>query len=1149
MPPTHGRPRDKGGTDHRNLTAKEFESSNSTTSVFLGGAQKSWMIGLPPVTSQTPHTLTGRANPNARRSVSAANQASETLAGIHQAAASHQAVNRRPSAAISPSQVTPKTVSPSGARSKNPQSIVDTVLPSPAPSDEPRQGSVLIIDAEDETDKEEGEAQHQSEDRQENIVEEHSGVEEFENRIRDSESHNNSPMSFSADITPESVQNVPSNSARKRIQENESSARKRFQSVQGSPSERMPQSPLAHDMTAVDSASPAPSERSPSVSVATTFLAQLTQRAETIRQRHGQPIELSRLGLLRDAAECQDYFYFIMHQLFCMNSPKVAINPSSVFGFTPEHQAGLVLLERLLLPNSQLTDDAVYWFSIFPLPIEALFLQWPGLRKTYDRVLSCLAKLPRHWFQMRDHCQRRNYPPIIDEMIDLLAVDSMVLQRVMCRAIMRDIWKGAHDACYNEAEKLFSKNQQEFQSRLSVVGTPAAWTSARIAAHNHTLAISYQQLRVQHQQHPPPQLTRPNQQHHHHFQQVGGRTPAINTMMAPPQQVHIGVTSARNINTARALSQPASNPSSPSPVSPVATFTQAPLQGLANNLDRQRVVPSSPSATALPTIQSIRTSSTAWHPSASHFQSGRAVLQSNGRVLRPNQPSSMILSPTAVESPSATRNYPHGTHQREHPSRYTFSTPSPSVDSFSARPNTDGLQAVASRYAAAHLQSGIQNTPQHPNATFQMPRQGGTSSFGGNLSLYGIAGPNSPQVGMNQASPHYTTGSPNQAAVSQFILPPQGHVPLTVEPSNTVSSALHQAQARSPNCISVDSSGKPTSIKDCFGYVRYLDVIPNRLNAKRRHIKWTIVLPQEMIDLLVHETEVSNGAPPMRKIRAGARLCRIRCIKTNEGDTLKESEWVVADNVWPSGVAILVNGKALEIRKKFHHGKDLPIDVTKHLRQGQNVISVAMTCQRSNENMSYELGLETIQITDSSRIKEEMAMLDETDALQRILKHSRPKDPEVQVVDPTILLDLTDPYTSRIFNLPVRGKLCRHNQCFDLDVFLQTRGRKTPNSLPSPEYFKCPVCGMDARPQSLVMDLFFRKLRTELEQSHRLDVKAVLLGEQGDWTIREEEDVGEPGDGSGKRGSSGAGAAANASARAGRLSIPANSEIIEIDDD
>lgn len=163
--------------------------------------------------------------------------------------------------------------------------------------------------------------------------------------------------------------------------------------------------------------------------------------------------------------------------------------------------------------------------------------------------------------------------------------------------------------------------------------------------------------------------------------------------------------------------------------------------------------------------------------------------------------------------------------------------------------------------------------------------------------------------------------------------------------------------------------------------------------------------------------------------------------------------------------------------------------------------------------------------------------------MKRIEEHLTSVDPEIQIVNSAVVLDLTDPFTSRIYETPARGKTCRHHQCFDLDVFLQTRGNKSASQPATPEQFKCPICGADARPKSLVIDLFFAKVRRELEEMNRLDAKAIILGELGKWTIKEEEECG---DGHGQAASP---ADKLAAARIGKAPTRVDNEIIELDDE
>lgn len=323
---------------------------------------------------------------------------------------------------------------------------------------------------------------------------------------------------------------------------------------------------------------------------------------------------------------------------------------------------------------------------------------------------------------------------------------------------------------------------------------------------------------------------------------------------------------------------------------------------------------------------------------------------------------------------------------------------------------------------------------------------------------------------------------------------------------------------------------------------------PEELDSKNRHVNWDFSVNKELTDSFARDAHNSHGAPPTRAIVPGSRLCRIRCISLkNRAGMPTESEWAVADNVWPGSTAVVLNGIALDIRKKSHHGKDLPIDVTSYIKEGQNNLSTAVIGFQKDSNTRYAIGVEFIMIVDEQMLKNQITILPLLEAGKRILDQSKNLDPDIEVIQAQKVLDLTDPFTASMFDVPVRGINCHHNQCFDRDTFLQTRTAKVPGEPCGPDEFRCPICGQDARPQSLMIDSFFLNVRTELREKGRLDAKAIIIHDSGEWEIKEEEEVtGESGDGTGRR-SAGVAAARTASASTARQSAPR--EVIDLDDD
>lgn len=424
---------------------------------------------------------------------------------------------------------------------------------------------------------------------------------------------------------------------------------------------------------------------------------------------------------------------------------------------------------------------------------------------------------------------------------------------------------------------------------------------------------------------------------------------------------------------------------------------------------------------------------------------------------------------------------------------------------------------------------GIQHQ-QHLQAQTQRP-QNRTHSFAAQPAV-----PNGASRSPRLSVPH----------LDQFI-----RFDTTLIPSqpNPDSSAFHQAHVKSPVLSSIDFAGKPSNITRHFRFVRHVIMPIEFITSNNRHVGWDFKIKKGLIDSLAQDNPGLYGLSATRNFATESRMCRVRCIKLNKlkADEFKvkrlrvdqlitQSEWVVADNVWPGSTAVVLNGTALEIRKKSHHGKDLPIDATRFIKEGDNHISTAVIGFDKDSDAHYAIGIEIIQVTDEDQVRKSLPTLAWQEARQRIIDRSIQVDPDVQVVHSQMIIDLIDPFTARLFDVPVRGSTCSHNQCFDRDVFLQTRTSKNPNEPCGPDEFRCPICGADARPRSLVIDGFFVTVREELERKGRLDAKRIILHESGDWEIKEEEEAtGEQGDGTGKRAS------------VAKPSAPM--EVIEIDDD
>ncbi|KAH9203800.1 hypothetical protein DL95DRAFT_136866 [Leptodontidium sp. 2 PMI_412] len=221
---------------------------------------------------------------------------------------------------------------------------------------------------------------------------------------------------------------------------------------------------------------------------------------------------------------------------------------------------------------------------------------------------------------------------------------------------------------------------------------------------------------------------------------------------------------------------------------------------------------------------------------------------------------------------------------------------------------------------------------------------------------------------------------------------------------------------------------------------------------------------------------------------------------------------MVSDTTWPESTCISINDRHLEIRRKLHHGKDLPIDITQFIVPTSadpatiNCIKVSIIKWIGNEQKSpFFLAVEIIEVLQHDQIlhmcKEEHIPAEQT--LHAMKKTFAPsdKDDDVIINISDLSIDLVDPFTKRIFDIPVRGSTCLHRECFDLETFLLTRESKVKwlDQPCIPDVWKCPICGKDARPGSLRIDDFLASVRGELKEKDMLHVKAIQVSHDGCW--------------------------------------------------
>jgi hypothetical protein len=352
------------------------------------------------------------------------------------------------------------------------------------------------------------------------------------------------------------------------------------------------------------------------------------------------------------------------------------------------------------------------------------------------------------------------------------------------------------------------------------------------------------------------------------------------------------------------------------------------------------------------------------------------------------------------------------------------------------------------------------------------------------------------------------------------FVPPLEMIPVP-QPVNPDVTALHQALLRSP--LLVVPKMTPTSQNDpsrrFYQVVKGFALGPAKLPLNNPLPKFGFTIPTDEFALIARDRSMGSGKLPTRELNSGTLQYRLRCIQTRPEVTIcLPPDWIVSDTFWPENVFPMFNHDALELRRKAQHGKDLPIDLTQHIAAtGANnkcmiQISVPKFNSKTMKDHGYFLAVEVIEVLHHKQIMErclQQQRISANHTLDAIKKSLAPvaDDDDDLVIEPSDLtIGLADPFTARIFDVPVRGRTCLHRECFDLETFLLTRNSKPkrPQQPCMPDVWKCPLCGKDARPYSLLVDEFMVSVRAELAKADDLDVKAILISADGNWRPKPE---------------------------------------------
>ncbi|KAJ4292712.1 hypothetical protein N0V90_009375 [Kalmusia sp. IMI 367209] len=327
------------------------------------------------------------------------------------------------------------------------------------------------------------------------------------------------------------------------------------------------------------------------------------------------------------------------------------------------------------------------------------------------------------------------------------------------------------------------------------------------------------------------------------------------------------------------------------------------------------------------------------------------------------------------------------------------------------------------------------------------------------------------------------------------LIPARGWSQSQQHRPNPARVALHQAHLRSPLL-------RAQSEERFYLYMQSFMRDPQR-PAKSGFEKWYFTVTPEQMERIPKDVPDLPGAPSVRSINKDSLVLRLRCVKWADSKLPTEHTWATSDMSWIPYAYFKLNGKNLEQRKKLHHGRDKPIDLTQFVVAGENTLEISIVCGTTDvAHLDYLVAIEILGVESHAAIMHTAQITNHISAetsKQRIKDNlSSTMDDDVAIVESNLTVNLFDPFTmSGICDIPARSKACLHFDCFPLATFLETRSRAGDVSVASE--WRCPICNADARPQHLVVDGFFEQVRSKLLNNGLSRTRAIIVEQDGSW--------------------------------------------------
>ncbi|KAJ5574310.1 uncharacterized protein N7459_008737 [Penicillium hispanicum] len=775
-----------------------------------------------------------------------------------------------------------------------------------------------------------------------------------------------------------------------------------------------------------------------------------------------------RISLLRDACHSQDLFYLVLHQVYCRLSIDNQILLEYPLLRESNCQSGLEKMEELLESNDGISKMFLLQLAQFPAKSEDLTQElWYSVKiKELAQFLSLLAsRFASIQSEIYKRVRSRRYPPLVKELFRVFKVRSPVIMGVIFASMCRSLY----DECH------LPKLNMLFRDDLSATFQGLDERVSRIVIREY-LKIPMRALQPTSREPEPglqpssgPMSFAPSGSQPQAVPLVTQPALRVNTLLHPSGSSPrvMNSSTAAHLNCPVSAGSPLGLPANTLHCHPCASQMSQHPEHVPYQYPSQHIPPD-PSPLTAPGHQ----------PTWQLNQFRQMVPTSMQPASHPSQIYSGFIRQMPV--------YSNRTHRTPQSPIYPVASQSNSP-SVASRP-------VSTLPSQAPQQNGVR--PSRPPVP--MP------------SLHPVGGPQAALVGqgnlptarMSQSQTH----TPQSQYTPQFFPPPGYRAPQTVNP-NPMRLGIHQADLREPikKLVQRPPSGEMLET-ELFHYLGGFTLEPHIVDPATFSYTWDFAVTPDDWKRFPLFQETKTGSRPTICYQTGCRSLRLRSIALRGSEKQKKEQlWPTAPTTWPSVFYLFVNDTELQVRRKVHNGKDLPLDITRHLRPGANKLSIHLLLGPDEcKDMQYAFGIENMETVDftcaSGHVGRLPADVFRTNIQQRL--NPKANDDDLAVVTDSLTVSLIDPFTAQIFQVPARSIHCNHQECFDLDTFIKTR-KSESGSTPMNDNWRCPICNADARPMNLVVDCFLQEVRAELMRSNRLEgAQAIQICADGTWTVK-----------------------------------------------